>query len=58
MLISLKDYKAAKQAAKNVYETKVSEIRVTPTNEETIKLLEDDKTEFNECYNESNILAG
>ena len=36
----------------------LSELRVTPTNEETIKLLEDGKTEFNECYNESNILAG
>ena len=36
----------------------LSETKVTPKNEETIKLLEDDKTEFYECYNESNILAG
>ena len=36
----------------------LSETKITADNEKTIKLIEDDKTEFRECYNESNQLAG
>ena len=36
----------------------LSEMKRTKTNEEALKVIEDDETEFEECYNPSNVLAG
>ena len=36
----------------------LSEIKRTKANEESLKIIEDDETEFEECFNPSNVLAG